>query len=369
MDDSQDNFAKIWHWYPEDLTLFSSIWWFYLLFPRQKDGYGPKQMMYSHVSRVGNHVRINKAPHLGVARSRTADTVADPIPGIVLGWHYDGHEMHESLVRNPAMMQVTPGKSISAWDDRGFGGEMSASEGRPFSTTAHFRGEKGEANFEVWGDPVSDITAPASFERQSVFGSGKVLAWRHLSFEGEFTCPTGTEHLEGVGYFQRICLNIMPFPWKWIIARFADESIFSCFIPFLGPHLLRRGDWFFPSRMEKLTYQIQESAYFSRGGQWQQIDFTKVSVIPILSNGSHPSFHVSAEAENGDFIRFRTATYTHAQVLLERKLLGPLWSKYNYNEYIFRIEELEGSIGGESISLAQLGPGYGNCEYTWGLGL
>jgi len=369
MNDSIGKFSKIWQWYPEDLTHFSSIWWFFLLFPRQKDGYGPKQMMYSHVSRVGNHVRINKVPHRGVARSRKAETLADPFPGIVLGWQYDGQEMHEGLVRNPAMIQVDPGKAITAWDDSGYGGEIVASEGRPFSTTAHFRGERGEANFEVWGDPVSEMTSPEIFERKSAFGGANVLAWRHLSFEGEFSCPTGTEHMEGVGYFQRICLHIMPFPWKWIIARFADDSIFSCFVPFVGPHLLRRGDWFFPAWIENLTFQLQESAYFCRGGSWRQTAFSKVSVDPILSNGSHPKFIVSAKAENGDFIRFLAGTYTHAQVLLERRMLGPLSSMYNYNEYLFRIEQLEGSIGGKPISSSQVGPGFGNCEYSWGLGL
>jgi hypothetical protein len=244
-----------------------------------------------------------------------------------------------------------------------------AGEDRPFATRAFFRGEGSEARFEVWGDAVSEMTSPAIFERQSIFGGANVLAWRHLAFEGEFSTPAGTERLEGVGYFQRICLNILPFPWKWVLARFGDGSFFSCFIPYLGPHLLRRGDWFFPNRIENLTLPLQESAYYCQGDSWRTAVFSQVSVKPILGGASYPQFLVSTAAENGDFLRFRAVPYTHTQMLMERPLLGPVSSVYNYNEYLFAIEDLTGSIDGRHINLSLLGPGYGNCEYSWGLGV
>ncbi|KPK05915.1 MAG: hypothetical protein AMJ56_15295 [Anaerolineae bacterium SG8_19] len=369
MKESNNAYDKIWYWYPQELTRFSSIWWFFLLFPRQNEGYGPKQMMFSLVSRVGNHIRINKVSHSGVERSRRAETLAEPFPGISLGWYYDGDSMHQGIIKHPVMIQVTPYKAIYGWDVDGYGGEIVASEGRSFATTAFFRGERGEAHFEVWGETISEMTSPALFDRQSIFGGANVLAWRHLSFEGEFSSPAGTEKLEGAGYFQRICLNIMPFPWKWILARFADGSFFSCYIPYLGPHLLRRGDWFFPEWVENLTLSLQESAYFCKGMSWRTVNFSKVSVNSILSNAAYPHFLVSATAENGDFLRFRAVPYTHAQVLLERQLFGPLSSTYNYNEYLFNINELVGSIDGKPISSSLIGPGFGNCEYTWGLGV
>jgi hypothetical protein len=277
--------------------------------------------------------------------------------------------MHEGVVQHPTTIQLTPGSAISGWDDEGYGGEILASSGRPFATAANFRGEKGEAHFEVWGDAGSEMTSPALFERKSLFGRANVIAWRSLSFEGEFASPAGTETLEGVGYFQRICLNIMPFPWKWIIARFADGSFYSCYIPFLGPHILRRGDWFFPNRVENITLPLQPSAYFYHCGSGKTVNFSKVSVDPILDNGDYPNFLVSATSENGEFLRFRADSYTHAQVLLERSVLGPLWSLYNYNEYLFNIEDLTGSIDGKTINSSLIGSGYGNCEYTWGLGV
>jgi hypothetical protein len=369
MKGSTNSHAKIWHWFPEDLTRSSSIWWFFILFPRQKEGYGPDQMMFSLSSLVGDRISINRISHAGIDRSRGAETLADPIPSMALGWHYDGQTMHDGLIKHPVTIQLDPGQAIRGWDDDGCGGEIVAGEGRPFATTAFFRGEGSEARFEVWGDAVSEMTSPTVIERQTIFGGANVLAWRHLSFEGEFTTPAGKERLEGVGYFQRICLNMAPFPWKWVLARFGDGSFFSCFVPYLGPHLLRRGDWFFPSRLENLTLPLQESAYFCQGESWRTVEFSKIFVKPVLGTGSYPHFLVSTAAENGDFLRFRAVPYTHTQILLERPLLGPLSSVYNYNEYPFAIEDLSGSIDGKPISSALLGPGYGNCEYTWGLGL
>lgn len=373
----QDAFDRLWHWYPEELTPFSSLWWYFLLFPRQEEGYGPKQIMFTLVSRVGERVRINHVPHTGITHRRPAGSVESPFPGMALGWIYDGQQMHDGLLQTPCTLQVEAGQAIKAWDEEGYGGQIVGGNGsgpengnsRPFAVEALYRGRRGEAHFEVWGDPVSEMTTPTITRRDTIVGNADVLAWRHLHFAGEFTSPAGTERLEGVGYFQRICLNIMPFPWKWMWAAFADGSIFSCFVPFLGPHLLRRGDWFFPSRLENLTLPIQGNAYFARSGSWETVEFKQVQVKTLLGHGPYPDFLVSCRRAGGDFFQFRAVSHAHTQVLLDRSLLGPLSSRYNYNEYLFRIEDLAASIGGNELGPEQLGTGFGNCEYTWGLGL
>lgn len=364
-----DAFRQIWHWHPETLTPFSSVWWFFLLFPRQEEGYGPKQIMFTLISCVGRQIEINRIPQTGLGRPRAVNTVEEPFPGMALGWLYDGQEMRDGLVEHPCTIRVDGGRAIHAWDEDGYGGQITVGEGKPFAADSFYRGQRGEARFSVWGDPVSAMTAPVLGEQQSIVGGANVVAWRHLAFEGEFTSAAGTETLSGVGYFQRICLNIVPFPWKWMWARFADDSIFSCFVPFLGPHVLRRGDWFFPDWLENLTLPIQANAYFARGGTWQTVEFSRVSVKTLLGLGPYPHFLVACSADNGDFIQYRAVPYSHTQVLLQRSRVGPWKSRYNYNEYPFRIVDLMAQVDGTMIRPAELGPGYGNCEYTWGLGL
>lgn len=362
-------FRQIWHWHPEALTPISSVWWFFLLFPRQEEGYGPKQIMFTLVSCAGRKIEINGVPVAGLGRPRAANTMEEPIPGMALGWLYDGREMRDGLVEHPCTIRVDGGRAVRAWDGDGYGGQIIAGEGKSLATEAFFRGERGEARFSAWGDPGSAVKAPTHDEPNSIAGGANVVAWRHLSFEGEFTSAAGTEALSGSGYFQRICLNIVPFPWKWMWATFADDSIFSCFVPFLGPHLLRRRDNFFPGWLENLTLPIQSSAYFARGGSRQPVEFSTVTVKTQLGLGPYPHFLVACRAEDGDFIQFRAIPYSHTQVRLERSRLGGWRSHYNYNEYPFRIVDLVAKMDGRMIRPAELGSGFGNCEYTWGLGL
>lgn len=372
---SNEAFSKIWDWFPEKTNPFSSLWWFFLLLPKNEDGsYGPKQIMFVLVSCAGERVRVNGTEHGGLplksaAGLRPADR-EQPIDSYALGWMYDGQRMYDKLLDETVVAQLARGQSIEAWNDQGYGGEIVPSNGRPFAVDARFCGREGGGQFQAWGDPASEVSLPTESPVDTPLGGANTLAWRHIQFEGEFTAPSGTASLSGIGYFQRICLNILPFPWKWIWAAFADGSIFSCFIPYVGPHLLRRGNRLFPAWLENLAVPIVPSGYFCRAGSLETTTFKTVRLGVDPQNGSYPQFTAYCEAENGDFISYRLLPYAHNQVVLERRKMGLRWlSLYNYNEYVFRTADLTGRIGGKSLDVKGMSPGYGNLEYTWGVGL
>ncbi|MFW6096849.1 MAG: hypothetical protein ACOC9Z_02175 [Chloroflexota bacterium] len=372
---SNEIFPKIWDWYPEKTNPFSSLWWFFLLLPENEDGgFGPKQIMYVLVSCAGEPVRVNGMENGGLPlKSANGSGPADheqPIDAFALGWLYDGQRMYDKLVDETVVADLTRGRSLRAWNEEGFGGEIVPGSGRPFAIDANFKGRQGGGQFQVWGDPASEVSSPSVSPVDTPLGGADTLAWRHIQFEGEFSSPSGTEALSGIGYFQRICLNILPFPWKWVWAAFADGSIFSCFIPYVGPHLLRRGDKLFPRWLENLNMQILPSAYYCRAGSLETTTFKTVRMGVSPQNGSYAHFTVYCEAQNGDFMSFRLLPYAHNQVILERRKLSPVWlSLYNYNEYVFRTTDLTGRIGGKPLDVRAMNPGYGNLEYTWGVGL
>ena len=368
-------FPQIWDWYPEKTNPFSSLWWFFLLLPKHEDGsYGPKQIMFVLVSCAGEQVRVNGTPYGGLPLQSIAGTRPahreQPIDSYALGWMYDGQRMYDKLIDETVVVQLAQGQSIRAWNEQGYGGEILPGSGRPFAVDAHFCGRQGGGQFRAWGDPASVISSPSTSAIDTPLGGADTLAWRHLQFEGQFTTPAGTESLSGIGYFQRICLNILPFPWKWIWAAFADGSIFSCFVPYVGPHLLRRGDRLFPGWLENLNVPIKPSGYFCRAGSLETTQFKDVRVGVRPQNGSHAHFTVYCRAENDDFLSYRLLPYAHNQVILERpQLQRRWWSLYNYNEYAFRTADLTGRIGGKPLDVKAMSPGYGNLEYTWGFGL
>ena len=134
--------------------------------------------------------------------------------------------------------------------------------------------------------------------------------------------------------------------------------------------LVRRGDWFFPGWLENLTIPIMPSGYFCKAGSLETTQFKNVRVGVRPQNGSYPQFTVFCEADNGEYLSYRLLPYGHNQVVLERpQLRSRWWSLYNYNEYVFRTADITGRIGGKALDVRGMSPGYGNLEYTWGLGL
>jgi len=376
--DHQRVVDRIWTQYPDRQNRTSSSWWWFILFPEGDDGYGPEQLMFSIASRAGDRIRVNDIPMAGLDVDRQidggVDGGVDEFSAISVGWYGDDEAVHDRLVNQPATARLTDG-SISAWADgeeEKRGGEIRASTDRPLGLEAHFAGEKGEAKFEAWGDLQNRVDSPVqAMDTHTALGGMDLVAWRRMWFEGEFDLPDGPEQLEGICYFQRVCLNLPLFPWKWIWAFFPDGTAFSAFIPFLGPQVLRRGYRFFDSeRVERLTVPVKQSALWESSTGDRIVEFESATIEPVFDGGPHPHFKVEVSDDNGNYIEFTATSYGHARNYIDRPLLGGLTeSHWSYNEYLFRMEDLKGNIEGQRINKETMGQGFGTLEYACGLGL
>ena len=248
------------------------------------------------------------------------------------------------------------------------GGEFKANGDKPFGISGAFQGREGGIRFDAWGDPGSNTTSPGYVYDYDVKLAGfHVVSWRHLNFVGEVTYPGGTETWEGIGYFQRVIFDVPLFPWRWVWAAFADGSVFSTTIAYAGPQLVRRSDRFYSDGLENAILPVNDAGFFHPNGASEAVHFNKAKVTRI-PGGKYPGFTVACSAPGGDFIRFEVVPHSHLQYLLERPILrGRRLSYFNYNEYPFRVANLEGVINGKALDPQSLGEGFGNCEYTWGL--
>ncbi len=369
-------FDLIWSQMPHMQNRMSSSWWFFLLFPKGEVGYGPKQLMFSLANRVGDSITISGVQLPGIDLKRPIHDGIDQFEALSAGWYCDGQTVHEDLVKQTASATLSSEGYIRAWADQPngekYGGEIRASLDSPMTLEADFKGARGEAHFTTWGDLYTLDTSPdESINIATPIGGTHFIAWRLINFKGDFRTPAGIEHLEGVGYFQRVCLNVPTFPWKWIWAVFEDGTLFSSYIPYIGSNLLRRGYKFFSRKwLEERTISVAAGAFIDFHGPEERLDFDTAIITPILGNKLHPDFAVNARFKNGDFLRFRAECYGHAGQSLDRKLLnGRLHSQWTYNEYMFRMREISGRIGDKVINEQTMGRGFGNLEYTWGLGL
>lgn len=370
------DFDQIWTQLPERQNRTSSSWWFFILFPEGESGYGPRQLMFSVAARVGDQCRVNGLEAPGMALDREIEDGVDRFNAVTVGWCGDGEEVNEHVVKQPARATLSPDGSLEAWADCEDGGkrgsEITASSDRPLGLEAHVVGEDAEARFEAWGDLDSRVSAPDhSRPLDTPLGGVDLVAFRRMNFEGEFDLPGGREHLEGLCYFQRVGMNVPLFPWKWVWALFPDGTAFSTMIPFLGPQLFRKGYRYFSSNtLERATIPIRQSALWDWGSGEGLVEFDRASVTPVLHSGSHPDFEVEVRNDSGDRVSFLASSYGHARNYLDRPILGGRGeSHWSYNEYMFRMANLEGTVDGRVVNGDRMGQGFGTLEYTWGLGL
>ncbi|MFO7860654.1 MAG: hypothetical protein R6U41_05465 [Desulfosalsimonas sp.] len=331
--------------------------------------------MFSIAARAGDEIRVNDIPMAGLDLDRSVAADVDEFSAISVGWYGDDEAVHEGLVNQPATARLSDG-SITAWaeDDDGTkrGGEIRASTDRSLGLEAHFAGEKGEAEFEAWGDLENRVDSPVqAMDTHTQLGGMDLVAWRRMQFEGNFDLPDGPEQLEGICYFQRVCLNLPLFPWKWIWAFFPDGTAFSAFIPFFGPQVLRRGYRFFDSkRLERSTIPVRQSALWESATGDRIVEFESATIEPVFDDGPHPHFEVEVSDGDGNRVAFTATSYGHARNYIDRPILGGLAeSHWSYNEYLFRMDELHGEINGEKITRESMGQGFGTLEYACGLGL
>lgn len=369
-------FDQIWWQRPEQQNRTSSSWWFVILFPEGEAGYGPEQLMFAVATRVGDRVRLNGVPRTGMDLDRPVGDGVDRFDAATVGWYGDDERVHEGIVEEPATAELSRDGSITAWADRDDGtrrgGEFRASADRPLGLDARFVGEDCDVRFEAWGDLDSRITAPeVSIDYDTPLGGANLVTWRRMQFEGEFDLPDGRRTMSGLCYFQRVLLDVPLFPWKWIWALFPDGTAFSAFVPYVGPQLLRSGYTFFGSeRLERATVPVRQSGLWNPGGTDRVVDFDAASVTPILNSGPHPDFAVRVHNDAGDHVEFLARPYGHARNYIDRPVLGGLAeTHWSYNEYLFRMEDLEGRVDGEPVDAGTMGQGFGTLEYAWGLGL
>jgi hypothetical protein len=372
----QEVLDRVWWQDPERQNSSSTSWWFFILFPEGEDGFGPRQLMFSVASSAGDRFYVNERWAPGLDLDRPVEEDEDEFNVISVGWSGDEEHVFDRIISQPARAKLSRDGKLEAWaDEEGEpkrGSEIRASADRPLGLEAHFVGENGEAEFEAWGDLDTEMSSPVeSMDIQTPLGGTNLVTWRQMNFEGEFETPDGRETLEGQCYFQRVCLNVPLFPWKWVWALFPDGSAFSVLVPYVGPQLFRKGYKFFSSNtLERATLPVRQSGLWHWGESGKSVEFDSVTVTPILDAGDHPDFQVRASNGTGDQVEFLASSYGHARNYIERPILGDLTrTHWTYNEYLIRMNELQGRVDGRPINKETMGHGFGTLEYSWGMGL
>ncbi len=370
-------YNDIWDHHPELQNWSSSSWWFFVFLPKQEKGYGPNQMMFSYASRQGRWNSVNRVWQKGFSLDRDMKLGIDHFMTTVVGWIRDEKGVHEEIVHTPALAELNYNEQyLKAWNNENgaqYGATIKKSDKYPLGIDGYFKGKNGYAKFTIYPNSMKKIELPELTDIRGPIngkmGNTRMTAWRKFKFEGEFATNDDIYKLEGLGYFQRVLMNIPMPPWKWSFTFFEDGSIFSAFIIYFGLHNFRRTYKFYSKFFERFVVDLIKSAYFYDATNNEIIYFNKVKIIPDVIDNM-PNFYIEAK-NNDSLIRFYVKSHGHAQFLLDRRIFKKLWqTKWNYNEYMYKIIKSKVIINGKEINLKEkYGNGFGNMEYTWGWSL
>ncbi len=373
---SSSAYDMIWTQLQELQNKFSSTWWFFLLFPEQELGYGPKQMMFTFASKTGELIRVSTSEEKannnwqsGMGYKRDIKEGVDEFWTTVVGWIYDGEKMHHEIVHQPSLASLNIKGNLTAVDPKtGYGGKLRKDLSRPNGIQVEFVGQDGSAKFMVYSVSDNYVDHPEVSDIRTKFGGTHLVAWRRFRFEGDFEYNNEIHSHHGLGYFQRVCMNIPMFPWKWVFIYFKDKSILSFFGGYIAPHIFRRKSRFARDRLENFYHPMQLSGYLHLENEKKLIKFDKVKITDKISKKRELThLIIKAENLNGDVIKVKCKIHSHAQFLLDKKFFSEkLYSRHNYNEFILEVINLTGTVGDKELSIEKLGEGWGNHEYTWG---
>jgi hypothetical protein len=366
---------EIFETYPQLQNQFSSMWFFFVLFPKQDTGYGPKQLMFSFASKAGNTYGVNGIWQKGMT-TKDEDGVERDFMTTAVGWCFDGKEVHEDLVHQPVLARISKEGWLKAWVDQEngekYGGEIIAPNLGEDRLEVYFNGERGFGNFKVWSEDEWSMTKPENYDTANKLFSSLLIAWRKFSFKGRFGYNGSEEELEGYGYFQRVCVNLPTMPWYWPILMFPDGSIYSSFQPFFGTSSFTYNKKLLNRTLRKLRLNLSSTAYYADNISKQLIEFSD-SFVQEVNVGESDDVYIEAVSKNddtGDYIKVKMKSLGETGFDLEKYLWGYFHSLWNYNEHIVKVVEIEGKIGDKIITKKDYtgeNTIYGNCEYCWGM--
>ncbi len=376
--EQQRVYDLIWSQTPQMQNRMSSSWWFFILCPKGDEGYGPRQMMFTIATRAGAEICIAGRTLRGLDLQRVVADGEDSFEAIAVGWYCDGEKVHEDVVKETAVTHLSlHNKTIQCWAEQEngerYGIEINGVGDKSLTLEAQIKGGQGSAHFHAWGAlDCMDNSPHESVNVDTPIGGTHFIAWRRMQFKGEFELPvTGKETLEGICYFQRVCMHVPVFPWKWIWALFPDGSIFSAYVPYVGLNMLRKKYGFFGSEgKERAVINIGGKAFWDWNNASGRIWLPKAKIDIVLDGGEFPKFDIRTRNKQGDFVQFTAVPYGRSEFYIDHPILrGRKSSHWHYNEFVIRIANLKGSMQGKPITKEAMGQAFGSLEYTYGLGL
>ena len=363
--DTKNTFQKIWDSYSHRQNRFSSYWWFFLLFPEGENCYGAEQLMVVLAGNTKKKFKFNG--EYAEPMNTSVEEDKEQFNAAISGWYSNEEEVVE-LINDNSRAELSPhgllDTSKHSENDDGLR-IKSRSENEGFDVK--LRNDETHLEFQSYPKIEEDEWPKEALDTQKLGLGANLINWSNKKFEGNLRIDGEPREIEGIGYFQRVSLDVPGMPWKWIHTVFPNGDIFIGFIPFIGPHILRKKYKFFQSEaLENISYPVKATGTWIKGETGETVKFDKTRIRVQPKNDGHPKFKVKATKKGEGKMEFTVNTRNHIENNVKSPILkGLTHSRYTYNEYTFSVENFNTTI--KDIEVENPENGHGNIEYSYGL--
>ena len=280
-------FNEIWKIHPELQNNVSSAWWFFLLFPDQEEGYGPKQLMFAFASKAGKNIGVRNIWQKGMnIKNLKKGNAQTKFMTTLVGWIFDGEKVHEGVIHQEMEAELSDKGYLIAKNnqhDKNFIANLIGDIKNDFEVNAEFVNENTNIKFLANSRNDPNILNPQLTEIKpkvvNKLFNVNVVTWKKFDFKGVFETLNFKGNLSGVGYFQRVLFNGPLIPWTWVWIVFENGNVLSSFIPFFGFQNFRRKDKFYSIKNENRRVKINPTSYFIIEGKYKrEIRFNEIDI-------------------------------------------------------------------------------------------
>ncbi|MFX0208758.1 MAG: hypothetical protein ACFFDT_22440 [Candidatus Hodarchaeota archaeon] len=356
---------------PKTMNRFSWWWWFWLFFidPFSEENPTPPQIMVLWSSRNSNWIKANS---LFWKRDKTIlrQKNRTELDGIIAGWYFDGKVMHDDIVLNSGKIVINRSKE---------GGSVNAKEDNwkyIFKTkeedhTFLIDNDMLKVNFNSSIAPKNDFTRPITKGRSYLGGlmSYSILKMNRLEFDGTIDFSGKHQNVRGLGYFQKVTLDVPPPLWYWTTIFFEDGSMLKYFLPHEGAGIFRSGYTDKPFRGENTRVRVKREMEFFDAETKEVHFFKKIKIEKLFQKKSGLPYWKLKAKKRDKRISIELQCYSRTCFRLEGSVLGVhfLSKAIYYNEYPTKVVKFKFKDKDYSRTLQQIGKGIGNTEHAWGI--
>lgn len=331
-------------------------WWFWLYFlENPKDPKKPLQLMVLWSTKKERFMQVNSLPvNMEQRHAKTAS--GELANGAIAAWFFDGKQVRENFLLDDGLLHLDAKRRRleSLTVQKG----VFTQTGDRFDVVLSKPGTRFSFSSKLSGDAARPLAHTTEYFKRFSFFINKMY---RLPCRAVLEENGKRQKFTGTSYFQMVRVQSPTVPWVWSLVHFKDGSVLSYMSPRVGSGLFKE-DLHGLDASANVVLRRKSEFFDARTKKWHLLRDLKLKAHP---QGGKLVWKMSAR-EGDKRLEAELESYGKATWRLGKPVLAPFKTALYYNEYMVVATKFSFQEGSYQRTLAQVGPGMGNCEHAWG---